>query len=119
MKASGIIKLALAAVFLLAVKPLSAQHTTEPFSYNADITPSAESWKMTQYGSLKPSLYTGTMTYSLPLYTYKDEDFTIPISLEYSYGGYKPAVHSGLVALGWTLTCGGVITREVRGLPAR
>lgn len=117
MRTSGIIKIAFVAMSLLTARTLSAQQTTEPFSYNADITPSVESWKMTQYGSLKPSLYTGTMTYSLPLYTYKDEDFTIPISLEYSYGGYKPAVHSGLVALGWTLTCGGVITREVRGMP--
>ena len=95
----------------------SAQLTTEPFSYNTDISPSVESWKMTQHGSLKPSLSTGTMTYSLPLYTYSDEDFTIPISLEYSYGGYKPAVHSGIIGLGWTLNCGGVITREVRGYP--
>lgn len=94
-----------------------AQTTTEPFGYNTDISPSAESWKMTQHGSLQPSLYTGTMTYELPLYTYSDNDFTIPIGLRYSYSGYRPNVHSGIIGLGWALNCGGVITREIRGLP--
>ncbi len=114
----GLIRLLLTTVCLASVRiNTSAQLTPEPFSYNADITPSVESWKMTQHGSLRPSLYTGTMTYSLQLYTYSDEDFTLPISLEYSYSGYRPAVHSGIVGLGWTLDCGGVITREVRGYP--
>ena len=94
--------------------PAGAQ-STEPFNFSADIAPSVESFKMTQFGSVAPSLYTGAMTYSLPLYTYQDEDFTIPISLEYSYDGYKPSQHSGTVGLGWALNCGGVITREVRG----
>ena len=60
---------------------------------------------MTRYGNLTPSLYTGAMTFSLPLYTYEDPDFTIP------------AQHSGTVGYGWRLNAGGVITREVRGLP--
>lgn len=111
------IRLALLATVAIASVDLHAQMTAEPFSYNADITPSVDTWKMTQHGSLKPSLYTGTMSYSLPLYTYSDEDFSIPMSLEYSYSGFRPAVHSGAVALGWTLNCGGAITREVRGLP--
>mgnify|MGYP003436167545 CR=1 FL=1 len=34
---------------------------------------------------LTPSLYTGAMRYSLPLYAYSDPDFNIPISLEYNY----------------------------------
>ena len=110
-------KLTIGILSLLLSIVARAQLTTEPFSYNTDLTPSVESWKMTQHGSLKPSLYTGTMTYSLSLYTYSDEDFTLPISLEYSYSGYRPAVHSGIVGLGWRLSCGGVITREVRGMP--
>ncbi len=111
------IRLALLATVAIASVDLHAQMTAEPFSYNTDITPSVDTWKMTRHGSLKPSLYTGTMNYSLPLYTYTDEDFSIPVSLEYSYSGFRPSVHSGAVALGWSLNCGGAITREVRGLP--
>lgn len=58
---------------------------TDPFSYNANIRPSAQAFEMTKYGNLTPSLYTGTFQYSLPIYTYKDEDFEIPVSLDYSF----------------------------------
>lgn len=71
---------------------------------------------MTRHGSLSPSLYTGAMTYSVPIYTFRDEDFTIPISLDYFFDGLKPSAASGLVGLGWTLNCGGVITRDVMGV---
>lgn len=91
--------------------------SAEPFNYYANITPSAESYEMVRYGEMNHSLYTGEMTYSLPLYTYHDEDFTLPISLEYHYSGFKPAQTSGIIGYGWTLNCGGAITREVRGFP--
>ena len=91
--------------------------TFQPLSPYGNITPSVETFTMTRYGSLVPSLYTGAMTFSVPVYTYTDPDFTIPVSLEYNYDGYKPSQHSGTVGLGWSLNCGGVITREIRGLP--
>lgn len=56
------------------------------------------------------------MSYSLPLYTYKDPDFEIPLSLDYSYDGYKVSRSAGTVGLGWALNFGGIITREIRGL---
>jgi len=89
----------------------------EVFSFNSTIEPSVETFSIAQYGKLQPSLYTGTMSYSLPLYVYEDPDFSIPISLEYSFNGYKPSVHSGTVGYGWALNCGGSITREVKGMP--
>ena len=89
----------------------------EPFNPYGVFSPSVEAWQMTRYGNLTPSLYTGAMTFSLPLYTYEDQDFTIPISLDYSFDGYRPGQHSGTVGYGWYLNCGGVITREVRGIP--
>ena len=57
------------------------------------------------------------MAWSLPLYTYKDEDFKIPISLDYRFDGCRPAQPAGTVGMGWSLNCGGVITRQVVGLP--
>lgn len=96
---------------------ISSAQTFQPLSPYGNITPSVETFTMTRYGSLVPSLYTGAMTFSVPVYTYSDPDFTIPVSLEYNYDGYKPSQHSGTVGLGWSLNCGGVITREIRGLP--
>lgn len=104
-------------VAILSISIHSSAQDTDPFSYNANIRPSAQAWEMTKYGNLTPSLYTGTFHYSLPIYTYKDPDFEIPVSLEYSFNGYRPSQPSGTVGLGWTLNCGGAITREIVGLP--
>ena len=107
-----------ASVALLAAGTVHLRaQSLEPFNPYGIFSPSVEAWQMTRYGNLTPSLYTGAMTFSLPLYTYEDPDFTIPISLEYSFDGYRPAQHSGTVGYGWYLNCGGVITREVRGVP--
>ncbi len=88
----------------------------ESFRASTNITPQVESFQIAKSGDLTPSLYTGAMTYSLPLYTYSDPDFTVPVSLEYNYDGYKVARSAGTVGLGWALNYGGVITREIRGL---
>ena len=105
-----------AALLAAGTVHLRAQ-SLEPFNPYGIFSPSVEAWQMTRYGNLTPSLYTGAMTFSLPLYTYEDPDFTIPISLEYSFDGYRPGQHSGTVGYGWYLNCGGAITREVRGMP--
>ena len=87
------------------------------FAPSGNITPSAETFSVSKYGKLSPAMYTGAMSYTLPVFTYKDPEFTVPISLVYHFDGYRPAEHSGVVGYGWALDCGGVITREVRGIP--
>ncbi|MCQ2163908.1 MAG: hypothetical protein MJZ04_01895 [Bacteroidales bacterium] len=108
--------LSLIATMILHVATANAQ-SLEPFNPYGLSTPGVEAWSMTRFGGVSPSLYNGAMTYSYPVFTYEDHDFTIPISLEYIFEGYRPSQHSGSVGYGWHLNCGGVITREVRGLP--
>ena len=100
-----------------AVGTSARAQSLEPFNPYGIYSPSVEAWQMTRHGNLTPSLYTGAMKFSIPLYTYSDLDFTLPVSLEYSFDGYRPEKHSGTIGYGWYLNCGGVITREVRGLP--
>lgn len=78
----------------------------ESFRASTNITPQVESFQIAKSGNLTPSLYIGAMTYSLPLYTYSDPDFNLPISLEYNYDGYKVARSAGTVGLGWALNYG-------------
>lgn len=108
------IAIVLALVFV--VNRLSAQ-SLGSFDPSGNITPSAETFSVSKYGKLSPSMYTGAMSYSLPIFTYEDPEFSVPINLAYHFDGYRPAEHSGVVGYGWTLDCGGVITREVRGIP--
>jgi hypothetical protein len=75
-------------------------------------------WSIAKYGDkANAALYTGAASISIPIYTYKDMDFTIPVSLEYNCDGFKPSSECGVVGYGWSLNVGGVITREVRGVP--
>ena len=78
--------------------------------------PSTDAWEQIRYGEVAPALYTGAINVSIPLYTCEDPDFTLPIRLNYTSDGCRPNERCGITGHGWTLDCGGVITREVRGL---
>ena len=44
-------------------------------------------WSLLKYGGSAPNLYTGTVSASIPLYTYQDEDFTLPVVLTWDSAG--------------------------------
>lgn len=105
--------LIVAALALALPQPSRAQMSAG----NEPRRPSADAWEFMKYGEIHPSLYTGTLSLSIPFYTYKDPDFELPISFDYATTGHIPNVVSGILGPDWTLNLGGVITREVRGLP--
>ncbi len=86
-----LIRCTVALLLATGATPLLAQ-SLEPFNPYGIFSPSVEAWQMTRYGNLTPSLYTGAMTFSLPLYTYSDPDFTIPLSL----GGWFSTCAEGI-----------------------
>ena len=89
-----------------------------PSYYDQDLgITSPQAWSFMKYRGDTPDLYTGTMSVSIPIYTYQDQDFTLPISLNYASNGYIPNVQAGDVGLGWALDAGGYITRTIRGVP--
>ncbi|GAB3336601.1 hypothetical protein GCM10027429_20100 [Marivirga atlantica] len=70
-----------------------------------------------EYGQYPVSKFTGIPNISIPLYTIKDGDIEVPISISYHAGGYKPGEDASLVGYGWALNAGGAITRSVNGEP--
>lgn len=80
-------------------------------------SPAPTVWGFMRYGNHSADLYTGRVPVSIPIYTYQDNDFTLPISVDYASNGYRPNVQIGILGLGWTLNAGGCITREIRGIP--
>lgn len=86
-------------------------------SANEPVRPSTESWTQIQYGEVSPSLYTGTLHLTIPFFTYKDPDFEIPVSFSYTSNGCLPNDPPGILGPGWTLDAGGLITREIHGIP--
>lgn len=62
-------------------------------------------------------LHTGTAQISIPLAQVSDRDVSVPVVLSYATTGVRVDDYEGLVGIGWQLSAGGMISREVRGLP--
>ena len=79
---------------------------------------SPDMWTMLRYGDSFPGPdHQGNLVLSIPIYSYSDETFSIPVNLFYSSsGGYRPNTQCGPEGLGWALSCSASICREVRGI---
>src|SRR4051812_5001552 len=61
------------------------------------------------------TLSTGTPNISIPLYTVKSGNITIPIVLQYHASGIRVNESASWVGMGWSLEAGGVINKRVNG----
>lgn|GEM_PF-5639518 len=77
---------------------------------------SPEASAFIQYGNNTVSLYTGIPDISIPIHVIKGRKLSLPISLNYSPGIKVDQIATN-VGLGWNLNAGGVVTRNVVGLP--
>ncbi len=81
------------------------------------IPPSPEAQAFAKYGNTQVNLHSGTPDISIPLYTVQGREFSVPITLTYDASGIKVDQMATWAGLGWHLTVGGMITRQVRGKP--
>ena len=81
------------------------------------IPPSPTSSSLGNYGGIDVGLYTGTANISIPVYTLKTKNLSIPISLNYSSSGVKVDQVASWVGMSWNLSVGGVINRTVMDDP--
>ena len=79
-------------------------------------TPSTDTWNFIKQGDIGANLHTGTVNLSIPVYTYKDNDFEIPITLDYSSNGLICNMRAGILGPDWVLNAGGIISVEKRGI---
>lgn len=76
---------------------------------------SPQVYSMVVSNNVQPDLNTGTLGLSIPLYTWADQDFELPVSISYSTNGFKPNSPIGILGNGWSLNLAGVITRQIIG----
>lgn len=80
------------------------------------VSPTAAS--LGKFGAFPVNTNLGTTNISIPLYTIKQGDIEIPISLSYNAtSGIRVNEEASWVGLGWTLNAGGAIVRNVKGQP--
>lgn len=99
---------------------LYAQESINNSSEAADISayaPTPQTWAFIRYGSNPVDYYTGKAMVNVPIYTYRDNDFELPISVSYVSEGFVPSRQTGILGLNWFLNCGGAISREIVGIP--
>ena len=87
----------------------------QPVEHPSVYSPQVEA--MIRYDNSSVNLNTGTVSLTVPLVEFDDPDFDLDVSITYSSDGFKPLQPDNFVGMGWRLNCGGVITREVHGIP--
>jgi len=86
-----------------------------PEKYASNPVPSPDAASLGKFGDVQVSTYTGVPDISIPIYTIKEKDIEVPISLSYHAGGIKVSEEASWVGLGWALNAGGTISRMIRG----
>jgi len=96
---------------------LSAQAQIAQVSNRNVSFPSPNVAALGTFGDFPAVGSTGVPDISVPIYTVKSGDASIPIALQYNPNMVKPDYLSSWVGIGWNLNVGGAITRNVKGQP--
>lgn len=80
-----------------------------------DFKPGQQAQGMLESKNVTVDHATGMFRYRIPLYTLKSGGYELPISLNYTASGVRTEDLPGITGYNWTLNCGGVVTRTVRG----
>lgn len=98
-------------LMLFTCSPARAQSAQEQNRY----VPTPQTWAFMRYGNTPVDYYTGTARVDVPLCTYADNDFDLRLTAGYASTGFQPQRQTSILGLNWFLSCGGSITREIRG----
>lgn len=81
-----------------------------------DIIRSPQMADMIRYDNTPVALNSGRLDLNIPLLSLDDPNFNFPVKACYNSAGFMPAKPEGTIGLDWSLSMGGVIYREVRGM---
>ncbi len=92
------------------------------FSQNPNDIPkifpaSPEASNLGRFGEIPVNLSIGMNSFSVPIYTIEESGFQLPVSVNYQHNGLVVDQIPGHLGMGWNLSAGGMITRQMRGRP--
>ena len=113
-------------VGVLAVMPLvvSGQESSDASYVRPALTidervvaPDPKPWAFPVYEAPQVDLSTGSGSIGVGLYSWTVGDYGMSVSLGYALGGHTLDEKSGIVGLGWDLSCAGMVYRDIAGQP--
>lgn len=85
-------------------------------SINSIAPKSPDAAALFRYTETPVSLYSGVPNIDIPIYTIKEGDIEVPISISYHAGGIKVTDEASSVGLGWSLNAGGRVSQIMAGV---
>ncbi len=103
--------------FILTVQTVTAQEGVTPPAINiAEHVPQSPTVAgLSKYFDVPVNMNTGQPNISIPIYTIKTGNITVPVTLSYNAGGIRVNEHAGWVGMGWSINTGGIINKRVNG----
>jgi YD repeat-containing protein len=102
-------------LFLFFLVSYYTSVNAQKLGYSEPAVPSAEVAKLTQFSMSGPNLYTGSGSFSIPIYSLNIEGKEISFSFAYQGGGIRAGENSGIIGLGWTFSIPGNVSRNIQG----
>lgn len=96
---------------------LLSQNNSKPQRESIPLPPSPTAYQFSTYGNIGLNNNSGSVNYTVPIYTIQDKDITFPISMAYTSNGVRIDYMAGIVGIDWVLNGGGVISRVIRSQP--
>ncbi len=78
---------------------------------------SPEASNLGRFGEVPVNSAIGMASFSIPIHAIKEQGFTLPVSINYRHNGLVVDQIPGHLGMGWGLSAGGMITRQVKGRP--
>lgn len=104
------------AIFFLTGSTFGQTTSSGVTQFSRTQVPSPQAASFNIYGDIPVSMHTGVPEISIPLFTIQEAGLSHSVSLNYHSSGIKVDQVASWVGLGWNLSAGGVITREIRGI---
>ena len=81
------------------------------------IKPSPQSQAFTLYGDYPMSDYNGLTDITVPIHTITGKKLSLPVTMGFHASGRMANEVNGILGMRWTLNCGGLVTRVMKGAP--
>lgn len=95
-----------------------AQESDNHIDFNRTVSfPSPNTASLGKFGFIPVNYATGIPNITLPIWEINEQGLSLPVSLIYNNNGLRVSEEASWVGFGWSLSCGGAITRTIQGVP--